>query len=112
MDRVSKRRNPFVFLGLAGFILPLCTNVLLTALVAARIWYLSPRKPHDALGGRFPTGTGRAAINVVIESGMLYLVVQLIFVILFYMRHPAQAVVAMIAVQIYVRDGYSKRKKL
>jgi hypothetical protein len=66
---------PFVRLSLAGFILPLCTNLLVTTLIAARIWYLSPRKADDlhGTGRRFPTGTGRAAIDIVVESGMLYL---------------------------------------
>ncbi|KAI9510099.1 hypothetical protein F5148DRAFT_1339486 [Russula earlei] len=72
-------------LGLASFVLPLCTNVLVTVLIAGR--YLVPLP--------------KAAIDIVIESGMLYLVVQLIFVILFAIRHPAQGVVGVIAVQIY-----------
>ncbi|KAI0284113.1 hypothetical protein BC826DRAFT_1109869 [Russula brevipes] len=92
---------PSVLLSRIGFSLPLCTNVLVTTLIIARIWYLSPRKTHDVLGGRFPTGTGRAAIDIVVESGMLYLVVQLIFVVLFAIGHPAQGIVAAIAVQIY-----------
>jgi hypothetical protein len=90
-------------LGLAGFILPLGTNVIVTTLIAMRIWCLSPRKVRDMRSARFPTGTGRAAIDIVVESGMLYLAVQLVFVILFAIRHPAQGVVGVIAVQIYVR---------
>jgi hypothetical protein len=85
--------------------------VLVTTLIIARIWYLSPRKTHDVLGGRFPTGTGRAAIDMVVESGMLYLVVQLIFVVLFAIGHPAQGIIAAIAVQIYVGGGYLKEVK-
>jgi hypothetical protein len=81
----------------------LVTNVFVTTLIAVRIWYLSPRKAHDTHGAQFPTGTGRAAIDIVIESGMLYLAVQLVFVILFAIRHPAQGIVGVIAVQIYVR---------
>jgi hypothetical protein len=97
---------PSLLCSRAGFSLLLCTNVLVTTLIIARIWYLSPRKTHDALGGRFPTGTGRAAIDIIIESGLLYLVVQLIFVVLFAIGHPAQGVIAAIAVQIYVGGGY------
>jgi len=74
--------------------------VIVTTLIAIRIWHLSPR---DARGMRFPTDTGRAAIDIVVESGLLYLIVQLIFVILFAINHPAQGVVSLIAVQIYVR---------
>ena len=88
--------------GLAGFVLPLCTNVMVTGLIAGRIWMLSPHKVYDLRGVYFPEGTGRQAIDIVIESGALYLVVQLVFVILFAMHHPAQGVVGVIAVQIYV----------
>ena len=91
-------------LGLAGFILPLCTNVFVTALIAARIWLLSPRKVRDMRGVYFPEGTGRTAIDIVIESGALYLIVQLVFVVLFAIRHPAQGIVGVIAVQTYVRN--------
>lgn len=88
--------------GLAAFVLPLVTNVIVTTLIAMRIWYLSPRKVRDMRSARFPT-TGRATIDIVIESGMLYVVVQLIFVILFAIQHPALDIVGVIAVQIYVR---------
>ncbi|KAI0293341.1 hypothetical protein B0F90DRAFT_1670838 [Multifurca ochricompacta] len=93
--------STLVPLGLAGFILPLCTNVLVTGLIATRIWYLSPRRTRDLRGLHFPSGIGRAAIDIVVESGALYLVVQLIFVVLFAMQHPAQGIVGVIAVQIY-----------
>ncbi|KAH9962071.1 hypothetical protein BGW80DRAFT_1134495, partial [Lactifluus volemus] len=88
-------------LGLAGFTLPLCTNVFVTSLIAGRIWYISPRKAHDMPGVNFPIGRGRAAIDIVVESGALYLAVQLILVILFAIQHPAQGIACVIAVQIY-----------
>lgn len=75
---------------------------MVTGLIAGRIWMLSPHKVYDLRGVYFPEGTGRQAIDIVIESGALYLVVQLVFVILFAMHHPAQGVVGVIAVQIYV----------
>lgn len=94
--------SSLVPLGLAGFILPLCANVFVTALIATRIWLLSPHRLHDDLRGVYvPQGRGRAAIDIVIESGALYLVVQLIFVVLFAIHHPAQGIVSVIAVQIY-----------
>jgi hypothetical protein len=89
-------------LGLAGFVLPLVTNVIVTTLIVMRIWHLSPRKMHDTRGARFLT-TGRATIDILIESGMLYMVVQLVFVVLFAIQHPALDIVGVIAVQIYVR---------
>jgi hypothetical protein len=88
-------------LGLAGFILPLITNVIVTTLIVMRIWYLSPRKVRDMHSARFPTGTGRAVIDIIVESGMLYLVVQLAWVILFAIGHPAQDIAGVVAVQIY-----------
>jgi hypothetical protein len=95
---------PFVLpLDLAAFSLPLGTNVIVTTLITARIWYLSPRKARNMRSAQSPTGTGQAAINIVVESGMLYLAVQLVLVVLFSIEHPAQGIVAAIAVQIYVR---------
>jgi hypothetical protein len=79
---------------------------MVTTLIAVRIWYLSPRGARDSRGARFPMDTGRAAIDIVVESGMVYLAVQLVFVVLFAIRHPAQGIVGVIAVQIYVRDRY------
>ena len=90
-------------LGLTVYCLPLGTNVIVTTLIAGRIWYLSPRKARKIRSVKLPTGIGRAAINIVIESGMLYLAAQLVFVILFAIRHPAQSIASVIAVQIYVR---------
>ena len=51
----------------------------------------------------FPTGTGRAAIAIVVESGMLYLSVQLVYCVLYAIGHPAQYILMGIAPQIYVR---------
>ena len=89
--------------GLASFVISLCADTVVTILIVARIWYLSPRKRSDALGANFPTDTGWAAIVITIESGVLYLVVQLIYCVLFVLRHPAQNIFLGIAVQIYVR---------
>jgi hypothetical protein len=41
-------------------------------------------------------------MGIVIESGVLYLAVQIVLVTLFAIGHPAQGIVAVIAVQIYV----------
>jgi hypothetical protein len=99
-------------LVLSGYGLPLLTNVIVTTLIATRNWYLSPRNARNMRGAQFPTRTGQAAIDIVIESGMLYLAVQLVFVILFAIRHPAQAIVAVIAVQIYVRISSLLRERI
>ena len=89
--------------GLAAFVLPLVTNVIVTTLIAMRIWYLSPRKVRDMGSAQFTAGISRAVIGIVIESGMLYVAVQFVFVILFAIGHPAQGIVGVMAVQIYVR---------
>ena len=93
-------------LSLAAIILPLGTSVIVTSLICARIWYLSPRKARNMPSAQFTTETGRTVIKIVVESGMLYLAVQFIFVVLMAIGHPAQIIVAMTAVQIYVRIPY------
>lgn len=88
-------------LGLAGYCLPLCTNVMVTSLIVYRIWSSSSIMP-----GSTETVTQSVpyrAIMLIVESGMLYLVTQLVYVILFAMNHPAVGIVAVMAVQIYVR---------
>ena len=97
-------------LGMAGYILPLCANVMVTALISLRIWYLSPRKRDDINSARIPTGSGLAAINIVVESGVLYLVAQITYVVLFTIEHPAEAIAALLAVQIYVGVCHLKGK--
>jgi len=102
IDPTSPMAPPsLVPLGLAGLFLPLCANVMVTTLIAVRIWYLAPRRARDSRGARFPMDTSRPAIDIVVESGMVYLAVQLVFVVLFAIRHPAQDIVAVIAVQVY-----------
>jgi hypothetical protein len=86
--------------------------VVVTTLIVARIWYLSPREKRVVLGANFPTETGRAAIAIIIESGVLYLVVQVVLCIFFVKNHPAENIVLGISVQVYVRIRYLKRKSM
>ncbi|KAL7277248.1 hypothetical protein ACG7TL_009101 [Trametes sanguinea] len=89
-------------LGLAGYALPLATNILTTALIVARLWHTA-RAAEARCRGRM-AGTVRvakAAVAIIVESGALYLAAQLVLVVLFALEHPAQAVVAVMAVQIY-----------
>ncbi|EPQ57611.1 hypothetical protein GLOTRDRAFT_38224 [Gloeophyllum trabeum ATCC 11539] len=88
-------------LGIAGYVLPLSTNVFVTALIAARIFWIA-RASREYSDLTSSAQTVHRAINVVVESGALYLAVQLTFVVLFAMQHPAQAILAVIAVQVYV----------
>jgi hypothetical protein len=87
-------------LGLAGYILPLATNVVVTSLIVYRIW-MSSRivKESPVVIGQ---GASHRAMMLIIESGALYLIIQFIFVVLFAIQHPAQGIVAVIATQIYV----------
>ena len=103
MDPNSPTVSDLQALFLAAFSLPLATNVIVTTLIVGRIWYLSPRMASDMRSTQFPTGTGRAVIDIVVESGTLYFSGQLIFFILFAIALPAQNIVGPIAVQIYVR---------
>ncbi|KAG1823953.1 uncharacterized protein BJ212DRAFT_710504 [Suillus subaureus] len=88
-----------VTLGLAGYILPLATNVIVTSLIVYRIW-ISSRivKESPVVIGQ---GASYRAMMLIIESGALYLIVQFVFVVLFAIQHPAQGIVAVIATQIY-----------
>ncbi|PIL23333.1 hypothetical protein GSI_14644 [Ganoderma sinense ZZ0214-1] len=89
-------------LGLAGYALPLATNCMATALIAGRL-YASAHSAEKRVGALM-SGTMRAAqraVEIIVESGALYLAVQLVFVVLFAMGHPAQAILAVVAVQIY-----------
>lgn len=86
-------------LGLAGYILPLCTNSIVTLLIVFKIWHASRGLPGSPeFVGR---GAARHAMSLIIESGLLYLIAQLVYVVLFALNHPALAIVAVMAVQIY-----------
>ena len=87
-------------LGLAAYTLPLCTNVMVTSLIVYRIWHTSRAIPDSPLD--IGQGATRRAIMLIIESGALYLLFQLIFVVLVALSNAAEAILAVMAVQIYV----------
>lgn len=91
-------------LGTAAFSLPLATNFLITILTVARL-YILERRSRKVTGANIPHAASyiHKAAGIVIESGLLYLVAQLVFVVLFALGHPAQGIAAVVAVQIYVR---------
>ena len=76
-----------------------------TGLIVYKIWrtayYTVPGTSDSTLEGT--TRVAHSAMSIVVESGMLYLATQLVFVVLVSIQHPAQAIVAVMAVQIYVR---------
>lgn len=101
MDPTSPAPPPaLVPLGLAGYVLPLATNVIVTSLIVYRIW-LSSRVVRESpvdIG----QGASHRAMMLIIESGALYLLTQFIFVVLFAIGHPAEGIMAVIATQVYV----------
>ena len=98
-------------LGLAGYTLPLCTNIIVTSLIVYRIWSTSravPDSPLDSIG----SSVTRRAMMLIIESGALYLLFQLVFVVLFAIPHPAEAILAVMTVQIYVSNASTDSKPI
>lgn len=83
-------------LGLASFCLPFCTNVIVTVLIVARVWFTARRMQTYSLT------SARSVAAIMLESGMLYFFVQLVFVTLFGMNHPGEQVIIPMAVQVYV----------
>lgn len=77
----------------------------MTSLIVYRIWYTSRAIPDTPL--EIGQGATRRAMMLIVESGALYLLFQLVFVILFAIPHPAEAILAVMAVQIYVRNTSS-----
>ncbi|EKM58160.1 uncharacterized protein PHACADRAFT_252245 [Phanerochaete carnosa HHB-10118-sp] len=86
-------------LGLASFVLPLCTNVIVTSLMVGRIWYMSrgTAELYKVAG----SSATRKAIHVMVESGMLYFAVQLVFVVVYGLNLPSDVIMIAIAVQTY-----------
>ena len=108
-------------LGLASYALPLATNVMATGLIVGKLWSMI-RPPIVAADAPIFTSLGgycavRHAAEIVVESGVLYLVTQLVFVVLYAICHPALAIQTTIAVQVYVslraaRRGSTARLRL
>lgn len=76
---------------------------MVTGLIAGRLWYIS-RIPIVDENGKPVTlkiAAGGRPMMLIIESGAMYLVTQLIFVILVAIRNPAEAVLSLAGTQIY-----------
>ncbi|KAJ6458061.1 hypothetical protein C8R47DRAFT_1227205 [Mycena vitilis] len=86
-------------IGTASFALSLCLNFMVSALIVGRIWWVTRMSRQHGL----PTAKTSItrAMEIVVESGFLFLAAQLVFVVLFAIGHPAQAVVEPVATQIY-----------
>ncbi|KAI6107990.1 hypothetical protein F5141DRAFT_91603 [Pisolithus sp. B1] len=99
-DPTSPAPPPVIVpLGLAGYVLPLCTNFIVTCLIAFKIWHASRGLPGTPqFVGR---GASRQAMGLIIESGLLYFLAQLVYVVVFALDIPAVDIAAVMAVQIY-----------
>ena len=75
----------------------------MTILIVGRIWWLS-RGVSSFVKLPSSSDAVRRVMIIVSESGALYLVTQLIFVVLFSIQHPAQAIMGVVSVQIYVGE--------
>ncbi|KAJ7167067.1 hypothetical protein C8R46DRAFT_1272326 [Mycena filopes] len=85
-------------IGDADFALSIILNFLVSALIVGRIWWMTRGSPIP----QSKTSSVQRAAGLIIESGLLFLAVQFVFVILFAIAHPAQAVIEPLATQIYV----------
>ncbi|KAJ7101442.1 hypothetical protein B0H15DRAFT_927222 [Mycena belliarum] len=85
--------------GDAAFAMSLILNFSTSMLIVGRIWYMS--RQSRIQGVAHHKTSVQSAMEIVIESGLLFLAAQFVFVVLFAIAHPAQAVVEPIATQIY-----------
>ena len=76
-----------------------------TGLLALKIWMMT-RTRHVTSGGGYrlhrSVRLAGHVIAVIVESGLIYLATQLVLVVLVSIKHPAEAIVGVIAVQVYV----------
>ncbi|KAF9461365.1 hypothetical protein BDZ94DRAFT_1263854 [Collybia nuda] len=83
--------------GTAGFAMSLILNFIVSALIVGRIWHHS-RQNKQFLESDHSL---KRATAIIVESGLLFLTAQFVFVVLFAIKHPAQAILVPIATQIY-----------
>ncbi|KAG1829402.1 hypothetical protein EV424DRAFT_1316867 [Suillus variegatus] len=90
-------------LTIAGYVLPLCTNIMVTGLIAGRLWNISRIPTVDEHGKPviLKITTGGRPMMLIIESGALYTVTQLIYVVLVAIQNPAEAILSYAGTQVY-----------
>ncbi|CAK5278282.1 unnamed protein product [Mycena citricolor] len=93
-------------MGDATFSLSIILNFITSALIVGRLWWMTRGLDNSVLSKTRSTGgnaqtLAQRATGIIIESGALFLVVQFIFIVLFAIGHPAQALMEPIAVQVY-----------
>jgi hypothetical protein len=77
---------------------------MVTGLIAVRIWYISRVPIIDEYGkpAILKIAAGGRPMMLIIESGALYMITQLIFVVLVAMQNSAEVVLSYAGTQIYV----------
>jgi len=83
-------------LNTASFICPLLTNLIVTGFITGRIWVMVKRQGDNNI-----SSPARRAIATIVESGLLFLIIQLILTIVNGMELVIITPVAFVAVQIY-----------
>jgi hypothetical protein len=80
---------------------------MVTGLIAGRLWYLSRIPIVDEYGkpAMLKIVAGRRPMMLIIESGALYMIIQLIFVVLVAIQNSAEALLSYAGTQIYVSPG-------
>ncbi|KAJ7190714.1 hypothetical protein GGX14DRAFT_381918 [Mycena pura] len=87
--------------GDAAFAMSLILNFMVSSLIVGRIWWVTRISRRLQGIHRHSTNSIQKAVGIIIESGLLFLSAQFVFVVLFATAHPAQAVVEPVATQIY-----------
>lgn len=113
LDHLQPSSPPLVKIGTAVLVLPLFTNVFVTFLIVGRIVSIAssthgqcPKKKSRSVrttGHSSADGLVWHAASIVVESGLMYLVAQLVLVVLFSLENPAYKILGCLVIQIYVR---------
>ena len=72
---------------------------MITCLIVGRIWHVSRGSTLYGLARQSYTCK---AIYVIVESGALYFIVQIILMVVYGLGHPSQNIMVVIAIQVYV----------
>jgi hypothetical protein len=77
---------------------------MVTGLIACRLWYISRVPIIDEYGkpAILKIAAGGRPMMLIIESGALYMITQLIFVVLVAIQNSAEAILSYAGTQIYV----------
>jgi len=91
--------QPLIF---AAYILPLIVNFMLTVLIAGRIWWMTRgTNTYTVTSLTRRKNVAFKAAMIIIESGVLYFVVQLIYLTVFAVGNSSDQLMSLVAAQIY-----------